>query len=187
MGFKVTFEPVLLEFAPEQREAWNAGERSDCPEGYCKGLPGTLGFGEYLAGKYWEQRGYRWIHHDFNVFGANRAGKYPESEAILKTALGEDALEAARHLYKTLFPLREPGHVPFEEPDLLIFKPDGSEVRFAECKRMDTQDTINSRQVLGLFFLGAVLGCPVDVFAIAETGTCDSPASITFEFPPAAS
>jgi hypothetical protein len=182
MSFQVTFDPILIEFSLEQREAWYAGERSDCIGEYCRNLPGTMGFGEYLAGKYWEQRGYRWVHHDYNVFGGNKPGKYPESEAILENAVGVERLAACRKVYRTLYPLREEHHVPFEEPDLLIYKPGTKEIRFAECKRADTRDSINRRQLVGLFLLGAVLQCPVDVFLIAEQGTVPVPTPITFTY-----
>lgn len=182
MGFTLTFQPILLEFAPEQREQWLRGERSDCIDDYCLKLPGTKGFGEYLVGRYWQDRGYRWVHHDYNVLGGNKPGKYP-SESILRDALGSERLDAARELYGALYPLREAGRNPAEEPDLLIYKPGTHEIRFAECKRMDSHDNLNSRQALGLYLLGAVLRVPVDVFAIAEASTCASPDPIVFTYP----
>jgi hypothetical protein len=187
MGFAVTFDPILIQFTAQQREAWRTGERSDCIDSYCRCLPGTSGFGEYLVGKYWEQRGYRWIHHDYNVFGGNKPGKYAVAEAVLTSALGAGRLMAARQVYQALYPLRDAGHVPFEEPDLLVCKPDGSEIRFAESKRVDTHDKVNPRQVLGLFLLGAVLGCPVDVFTVAEAGTLTSCGPVTLDYSPTSS
>ncbi|MDO8963939.1 MAG: hypothetical protein Q7W30_05525 [Coriobacteriia bacterium] len=183
MGFHMTLEPILVEFTLDEREAWFSGERSDCICEYCRRLPGTKGFGEYVVGKYWEQRGYRWIHHDFNVLGGNRPGRWEESEAVVLNALGPDRLAAARTLYKALMPFREEHHNPAEEPDLLIYKPGTTEIRFAECKRADTRDTINTRQALGIYLLGALLRLPVDVFLVAEKGTCSSPDPIVFAYP----
>lgn len=183
MGLHVTFQPILVEFSAKQREAWLKGKRSDCIDDYCKRLPGTKGFGEYIVGKYWEQRGYRWIHHDFNVLGGNKPGKWEESENVLRRGLGPDRLDAARQLYKTLTPLREERHNPVEEPDLLIYRPGTGEIRFAECKRLDTSDSINTRQALGLYLIGSVLRLPVDIFVVAEQGTCSAPDPIVFVYP----
>jgi hypothetical protein len=98
-----------------------------------------------------------------------------------------DELAKVRTLHKALWPLREPHHVPFEEPDLLIYKRKrgATEIRFAECKRTDSRDKINPRQVLGLYLLGAVLRRPVDVFVIAEEGKVLSLEPIRFRYPDA--
>ncbi len=185
MAFDLTFQPILIEFTLEEREAWRAGERSACNDRYAGGLRGTMGFGEFLTGRYWERLGYKWIHHDYNVFGGNKPGKYPESEAILREALGSERLDACRDVFKALTPFREAKHYVFEEPDLLVYKPGTKEIRFAESKRQDTHDKINRRQALGLYHLGSLLACPVDVFFVAEKGTCTTPAAITFRYPEA--
>lgn len=170
MSLLLAIEPIVIEYTPEQLEAWKSGPRSDCPEGYCKGLPGSYGFGEYLVGRYWEERGYCWIHHDFSVFGGNRDNMYLEAQAVLKAALGPERFEAARQVSKAMEPFRVPRHEAFEEPDLLIYKQDMAEVRFAECKRPGNRDQLRPQQGIGLFLLGAVLRCPVDVFLIVEAG-----------------
>ena len=105
------------------------------------------------------------------------------SEAILQQHLGEERLSATRALFRTLHPFREPGHDPVETPDLLIYKPDASEIRFAECKRTDTADKLNRRQALGLALIAAALRCPVDLFAVAPVGVALSPQPIEVEFP----
>ena len=170
MSLSLTIEPRLIEYTREDLQAWESGDRSDCPEGYCKGLPGSYGFGEYLVGRYWQQQGYCWIHHDFNVFGGNRDVMYTEAQAIVRAVLGQERFDAARRVFKDLEPFHIPKHHTFEEPDLLIYKEDMTELRFAECKRPGSRDTLNPRQGIGLFLLGAVLRCPVDVFVIAEAG-----------------
>lgn len=170
MSLLLTIDPIVIEYTHEQLESWKSGPRPDCPEGYCKELPGSYGFGEYLVGKYWEERDYCWIHHDFSVFGGNRDDMYLEAQAILKAALGPERFQAARHVSKALEPFRAPRHGAFEEPDLLIYKPDMTEVRFAECKRPANRDQLRPQQGIGLFLLGAVLRCPVDVFVIVEAG-----------------
>jgi hypothetical protein len=53
----------------------------------------------------------------------------------------------------------------------MVFKPDGSDLRFAECKRADTRDRINRRQALGLSMLSALVRAPVDLFVVAPRGT----------------
>jgi hypothetical protein len=90
------------------------GNRDDCPEGYCKGLPNSYGFGEFIVGQFFASQGYKWIHHDYNVFGRNKPGKYPESEKILYNYLEKERFERLRMFYLTFKTL--------EEPDLLIYK-----------------------------------------------------------------
>jgi hypothetical protein len=57
-----------------------------------------------------------------------------------------------------------------EEPDLLIYKPDFSEVRFTEVKRRDTHDKLREKQIVGLALLSLLFGCPVEVFEVFEKG-----------------
>jgi len=186
MPITLSIEPVLVEFDIAQREAWSRGERDGCSDPYCKRIgegTGTGGFGEYLVGMYWEQQGYSWIHHDFDIFaGVKRV--YEPAESILRAALGE-RLDAFRMMSRELECFHALGHASVvEHPDLLIHHPVTGEVRFAECKRLDTRDSVNPRQALGLFLIESVLGCPADVFVIAERGKVTEPlAPIEFSFP----
>jgi hypothetical protein len=82
-----------------------------------------------------------------------------------------------------LHPFREAGHAPIETPDLLIYTPDASELRFAECKRTDTRDQLNRRQAFGLALIAAAFRCPVDLFVIAPAGASPNRAPIEVEFP----
>jgi hypothetical protein len=179
MAVKISLEPQVLFFDPKLLERWRAGDRADCSDSYCRRLNGSAGFGEFLVGSHFEELGYKWVFHDFDIFGTNRPGKYPNSESVFLNYFGEERLSAARSLYRVLQPFRMPGHVTIETPDLLIFKPDGSEVRFAECKRTDTRDKLNCRQVIGLALIAAVLRCPADFFLVAPLGS--SPALAPFE------
>lgn len=185
MAVILTFEPRLVEFTVEQRDAWRRGDRSECIDPYCAGIgggEGTGGFGEYLVGKFWQDLGYRWVHHDFDIFGGNVDGKYEESQAILENALG-DRLAQFKTLVDSLRPFQASGHAPVEQPDLLIYKPGTAEIRFAECKRTDTRDKVNSRQALGLYLITSQLRVPVDVFILAEQGTRVEPLTpITFTY-----
>ncbi|ADG82850.1 hypothetical protein TherJR_2005 [Thermincola potens JR] len=76
MSIEVRIPVIVLNYTPEQYQSWVDGNRDDCPDKYCRGLPGSMGFGEYIVGKYFSSPGYLWIHHDFNIFGGNRPGKY---------------------------------------------------------------------------------------------------------------
>lgn len=182
MALALTIDPIVIRYSREQLESWKTGDRGDCPEGYCKGLPHSYGFGEYLVGRYWQERGYLWMHHDFDVFGGNRDDKYVEAQAVLRQALGDERFEAARNLSESLEPFARPGHGTFEEPDLLIYTPDCSHVRFAECKRPANNDRLRPQQGIGLFLLGALLACPVDVFIVAEEGASVDAAPVVIEF-----
>jgi hypothetical protein len=96
-------------------------------------------------------------------------GKY-QSEQVLVACFGEERLSAIRKAAKELRSLAPARGGAVETPDLLIFKPDHSEVRFAECKRQDTADKLNHRQVLGFILIGAALQCPIDLFVLRERG-----------------
>lgn len=183
MTIRIGIEPEVLFYEPSLLERWRQGDRSYCSDAVCRKLSGSSGFGEYVVGSHFESQGYKWIHHDFDIFGTNRPGKYPVSEAVLLQHLGEERLSATRALFRTLHPFREPEHDPIETPDLLIFRPDASEIRFAECKRTDTADKLNRRQALGLALIAAALRCPVDLFWVAPVGVALSQQPIEVEFP----
>jgi hypothetical protein len=183
MPLRIALTPQVLFFDPALLERWRGGDRDYCSDPVCRRVGRTAGFGEYLVGAHFEKRGYGWIHHDFDIFGTNRPGKYPSSEAILLKYFGEARLNAARNIYRALQPFAEPRHVPVETPDLLIFNPDASEIRFAEAKRTDTRDKLNRRQVIGLALIAGVFRCPVDFFLVAPQGSSPSLSPIEVEFP----
>ncbi len=183
MAVKISLEPQVLFFDPAQLERWRGGDRDYCSDPVCRRLDGSAGFGEFVVGRHFEELGYNWVFHDYDLFGTNRHGKYPRSEAVLRNYFGEEKLRAARSLHDVLLPFRKPRHVTIETPDLLIFKPDGSEVRFAECKRTDTRDKINNRQAIGLFLIAAVLDCPADFFLVAPRDSSPSLKPVEVVFP----
>lgn len=165
MSIKISIPIKMLTYSQEQYLKWKNGERENCIDSYCKKLPGTKGFGENIVGQYFEKQGYKWIHHDYNVFGGNKLGKYPKAEEIIIGCLGKEKFESARAIYDGV---KRKGFKNFEEPDLLIYKPDFSEIRFAESKRLDTRDKLRENQVRGLVLLSVLLGCTVEVFEIVE-------------------
>jgi hypothetical protein len=172
MPLSLVIEPKVLFYEPTLLERWRSGDREDCTDEYCRRGSGSTGFGEYVVGRHFEDRGWGWIHHDFDIFGTNRTGKYPRSEEILRRCLGDERLAAARSIVPALRPLRGAGHAaPVETPDLLLFKEDPREVRFIECKRTDTRDRINPRQAMGLALIAGVLRCEVDLYVVAPVGT----------------
>jgi len=182
----ISVDVDMLEHDGGDLKKWREGRRDECADEFCRRLSGTNGFGEYIVGRHFEAQGYKWIHHDFDLFGTNTKAKYPESEKILTDYFGEERLSAIRSFHKTLFPFREPRHHPLEAPDLLIFKSNGqtiTEVRFAESKRLDTRDKLNSRQILGLFLIDAVLKCPIQLFILCERGRSKgTPHTLEFTF-----
>ncbi|WP_198360466.1 hypothetical protein [Thermincola potens] len=99
--------------------------------------------------------------------------KYPLSEEIFLKCFGKEKFESA----KTIWPAFK--HV--EEPDLLIYKPDFSEIRFAESKRLDTRDKLREKQARGLALLSILLGCQVDVFEVVEEGKVYKPQPIIWK------
>lgn len=174
MGIKITIPTKVIEYEKAQLDRWVNGERDDCMDRYCRNLPGSYGFGEYIVGQYFSAQGYRWIHHDFDVFGSNKDGKYPEAEEILQKCLGKELFKKSRILYSTFKPL--------EQPDLLIYKPDFSEIRFAESKRVATGDKIRESQVKGLVLISLFFKCKVEVFEVVEKGKNHIPQEIHWSF-----
>ncbi|WP_052476271.1 hypothetical protein [Cohnella kolymensis] len=175
MGITVTIETKRLTFKKEELERWKSGDREDCPDGYCKRLPNSYGFGEYVVGRHFQRQGYLWIHHDFNLFGYNKPGKYPLAEEVLIRCIGKDEYENMRKLFHMFKPL--------EEPDLLIYKPDFSEIRFAESKRRDTGDKLREAQIIGLSLISLMLKCEVQIFEVVEEGKQQPPAAnVTWSF-----
>ncbi|MEK5357916.1 hypothetical protein [Paenibacillus sp. FSL L8-0709] len=153
----------------EHLKRWKSGDREDCIDTYCRKLPRSKGFGEYIAGKFFKSLGYRWIHHDFNLLGGNKLGKYPDVEVILRNHIGDSRYESGRAYWPTFSPF-----LKTEESDLLIYKPDYSEIRFVECKRHDTNDKIRESQIRGMAILNLLFGCTVEVFEIVEENRISS-------------
>ncbi|MCM3768269.1 hypothetical protein [Neobacillus niacini] len=160
---KVIIPTRILTFNKNELNQWVEGNREDCIDSYCKGLPHSRGFGEYIAGRYFESLGYEWIHHNYNLFGGNRLGKYPKAEAIFRKYFGDERFEKGRNFYPAFYP-----NIRIEEPDLMVYKPDCSEILFAECKRQDTHDKVNENQVKGLALLKLLFECSVEVIEIIE-------------------
>jgi hypothetical protein len=155
----------VLTYSKEEYLKWKNGDRETCINEYCKRLTGTRGFGEYIAGKYFEEQGYKWIHHDYNIFRGNKLGKYPAAEKIIIGCLGKEKFEDARILYRGF---KNKTFKNIEEPDLLVYKPEFSEIRFVECKHLDTRDKMNEKQIRGLILISVLLGCTVEIFEIVE-------------------
>lgn len=166
---KVIIPTRILTFNRNELNRWVEGNREDCIDSYCKGLPGSKGFGEYIAGRYYETLGYEWIHHDYNLFGGNRLGKYPKAESIFRKYFGDERFEKGRG-YSVSFS----SFIKIEEPDLMVYKPDCSEIFFVECKRQDTGDKLREEQVKGLALLKLLFECDVQVIEIIEEGKAEA-------------
>ena len=179
MSIKVSIPVKVLTYSHEQYLKWKNGDREKCIDSYCKKLPGTMGFGENIVGQYFEKQGYEWIHHDYNIFGGNKLGKYKKAEEIIIKCLGREKFENARMLYQGI---KQKLFKNIEEPDLLIYKPDFSEIRFAEAKRLDTRDKLRENQVRGLVLLSVLLGCTVEVFKIVEDNKSYNESEIVWKF-----
>ncbi len=153
----------IVTFNSKELDNWKKGDRQNCHDQYCKKLPGSKGFGEFIAGRYYESLGYEWIHHDYNIFGGNKLGKYPKAEKIIRSCFGDERYEKGRGFYPHFSPF-----INVEEPDLMIYKPDYSEIIFAECKREDTKDKLRDKQVKGLALLKLLFDCHIEVIQISE-------------------
>lgn len=84
------------------------------------------------------------------------------ADEVLLNCLGKEKFDTARIIYK--------GFKNIEEPDLLIYKPDFLEIRFAESKKLDTRDKWRENQVRRLALIKLLFGCEVDVFGVVEEG-----------------
>lgn len=109
MTFRLQLDATVLEYDADERERWRKGDRLGCSDPFCLKLKGTEGFGEFVVGRhFFNNLGYQWIHHDFDIFGANVPNKYSKSEDILSRYFGAEKLTALRVSAKALHPFREP-------------------------------------------------------------------------------
>jgi hypothetical protein len=65
--------------------------------------------------------------------------KYPAAEEVLRKYFEDERYEQGRQFFSP--------YIHVQEPDLLIYRPDFSKVRFAEVKRMDTNDRLKKRKL----------------------------------------
>lgn len=83
---------------------------------------------------------------------------------MFRIHFGDKRYEQGRQFYRLFSP-----YVHVQEPDLMIH-PDFCKVRFAEVKRMDTNDRLNEAQLRGMALLKLLYGCKVDIFYVVEEG-----------------
>ena len=174
MSIQITIPVKTIYYTEDQLKDWIEGSRDNCIDPYCKKLPGSYGFGENLVGNYFEDQGYKWIHHDCDIFGYNRLRKYPFAEEVILKCIDEKKISSAKTIYKAFNDI--------SEPDLFIYKPDFSEIRFAESKRLDTGDELSENQIRGLALLSLLFKCKVEVFDVAKYGVKNETKAISFEF-----
>jgi hypothetical protein len=96
---------------------------------------------------------------------------------VLRKYFGDERYEQERQFNRMFSP-----YIRVQEPDLLIYRPDFSEVRFAEVKRMDTNDRLNEAQIRGLALLKLLYGCEVEIFYVVEEGKDVPESSFVWEF-----
>ena len=105
-------------------------------------------------------KGYKYIHHDFNVFGGNKPGKWSKAEDVLMNYLGKEKFDLCRTIYGKVEKI--------QEPNLLVYKEDGSDLFFVECKKVDSRDFLNVAQIRGLQLLSLLLNVKVFVCELVE-------------------
>src|SRR5690348_9136952 len=115
MTIEFVLQPKVLFYEPHELDRWKVGDREQCSDSFCRRLGGSGGFGEYLVGRHFESLGYQWIHHDFDLFGSNKLGKYPKSEDLLARFFCPEAREIIRSFHRSLKPFRLPGKFPLEQ------------------------------------------------------------------------
>ncbi|MCY6372441.1 hypothetical protein [Clostridium ganghwense] len=170
MSLTVTIKPKVIKFSTQQLEQWK--EEHD---------ESSYGFGESIVGNYLKSQGYS-VHQQYNICGGNKLGKYPEGEEIIRKYFGEERFWEARKLFEVFYPFRDPKRHPFEEPDLLVYKPDPEEMRLVEVKRLDTRDKLRKGQVKGLVLFAVLLNIPIDVYIAVPQGKEYSGEDIVWEF-----
>jgi len=100
------------------------------------------------------------------------------AERIFFEHPARERFETVKTLCKTLY--KVPKFI--EQPDLLIYKLDSSEIRFAEAKRLDTRDELRESQIRGLALISILTGCQVHVFEVVEEGVDHTPQAVVWEF-----
>lgn len=160
------FHPEIIQLNVDQEELvrWKRGEREDCSDAYLRkvGLTqkNSSGFGEYIAGKYFESKGYQYIHR-FGILGGNKLGTFEVADDIFKQLLGEKNFLNSFN-FKKMFPT-----LKIELPDILFYNLDTKEFGFAEVKRMDTKDKVRDAQLKGLALLNILFDAPVYIVEVS--------------------
>ncbi|BBI31903.1 hypothetical protein [Cohnella abietis] len=181
MGFSVSIPTIVIPFKAQEEHDWVRGIRDNCSDEYLRKLVdrnrnfSISGFGEHIAGKFYESLGYRYLHR-YGIFGGNRIGTFPEGDEVLKRRFGEDFFLKSRTLYPSF------SKVKFELPDLLIYNEDCSYIKFVEAKRSFTNDKIREPQARGLTLLATLLDCEVEVAEVCEETRLYEAEFNTFEF-----
>ena len=119
------------------------------------------GNAEQLMQQHYESLGYKVLNNNFAVVYSPQSTKHPAAQKIVSELFDSHRLEAMDFFGKSVFPgdgVREqnPG-----QPDLLIYKPDKSEVFFSEVKT--GKDWLKPGQMLGISVLTAFLGCRIEI------------------------
>lgn len=171
MSLEIVIKPKIVKFDRSKLKEWMNNHRNG------------IGFAESVVMEHLEGFGYKCIQHDYSMLGCNKLGKYPESEEILKRYFGIEKYKAARKFSSITRPFRTPGKETFEEPDMLVYKPDLSELKFVEVKRSDTRDRLRKKQVRGLLLLASLLNADVEVFIVVPNDVEYENKEIVWEFP----
>jgi hypothetical protein len=116
---------------------------------------------ELMMQRYFESQGYQVLNNSFAVVYEPATTKYPESQQIVSQLFDPGRLEALRHFTHRLLLGDGVAGVAPGQPDLLVFKPDFSDVFFAEVKT--GSDTLKIGQMVGISVLTTFLDCRVEI------------------------
>jgi hypothetical protein len=119
------------------------------------------GNAEVLMQQHYESQGYKVLNNNFAVVYNPSTTKYPDSQRIVDELFDSHKLEAMRHFGSCVFPGDGVHGVNPGQPDLLVYKPDMTEVFFSEVKT--GSDTLKQGQMVGISVLTTFLGCRIEI------------------------
>ena len=158
-----TIDETVLVYDKRQLDAWKSGDKALIPQ-FVK-IPAIVGnqpgyhFGEMYALRWYHERE-GWLGFSSYALGSQYAGSERRAEGRAKA---EEVIPRSRLM--KLRRLRSGEHLGTGEPDLFLYKTDGS-FKFVEVKKQ--RDRLSAAQLSCIAQILAVLKCPVDIAYLRE-------------------
>jgi hypothetical protein len=165
---KIPFELKLL-------KRWKSRDPETVPEFYLNwkgpGISNGYGFGEWVAEKFFKDKGYKVLNNNFNIVA--KTSKYKENNKLIKSLIGkEHVLEFSQRVRD----LNEKGCKVVSHLDLFIYN--DNEYFFAEVKK--EQDKLRQEQVRYIHLAQTILN--VNSYLVYVDNQIKTPVTKTLNF-----
>lgn len=176
------FEEIVLRFTPEQREAWNSGDKSLIPA-FHEVHPMILNQPTYHFGEFFTMNHFHrtagWLGYRFYVLAYLddfKNPRYAKGGHQIRKTFAPDRLRA-------LIDARGKGRTDGGDPDVFLYKPTG-EAMFLEVKvGKDRIDKLGA-QLQSLAQIRTFLGCRAEVVHLIPEGERYTPRKYWVEMAP---